>query len=57
MLEVQHLFRNFRGIPAVEDVSFRIAPGEIVRVRITNAQRATLEGELENGNITFENFR
>ena len=30
MLEVQHLFRSFRGIPAVEDVSFRIAPGEIV---------------------------
>jgi len=37
--------------------SSNIAPGEIVRVRITNAQRATLEGELENGNITFENFR
>ena len=30
MLEVQHLFRSFRGIPAVEDVSFSIAPGEIV---------------------------
>lgn len=30
MLEVRHLFRSFRGIPAVEDVSFRIAPGEIV---------------------------
>jgi ABC-2 type transport system ATP-binding protein len=30
MLEVQHLFRSFRGIPAVEDVSFRIAAGEIV---------------------------
>jgi ABC-2 type transport system ATP-binding protein len=30
MLEVQHLFRSFRGIPAVEDVSFTIAPGEIV---------------------------
>ena len=30
MLEVQHLYRSFRGIPAVEDVSFRIAPGEIV---------------------------
>ena len=27
MLEVQHLYRSFRGIPAVEDVSFRIAPG------------------------------
>ncbi len=30
MLEVRHLFRSFRGIPAVEDVSFKIAPGEIV---------------------------
>ncbi len=30
MLEVQHLFKSYRGIPAVEDVSFRIEPGEIV---------------------------
>jgi ABC-2 type transport system ATP-binding protein len=30
MLEVQHLFRSYRGIPAVQDVSFKIAPGEIV---------------------------
>lgn len=30
MLEVRHLFRSFRGIPAVEDVSFRVGPGEIV---------------------------
>lgn len=30
MLEVRHLFRSFRGIPAVEDVSFRIGQGEIV---------------------------
>jgi len=30
MLEVQHLFRSFRGIPAVVDVSFRIERGEIV---------------------------
>ncbi len=30
MLEIRHLFRSFRGIPAVEDVSFRIAAGEIV---------------------------
>jgi len=30
LLEVQHLFRRFRGIPAVVDVSFRIARGEIV---------------------------
>ena len=34
-----------------------VAPGEEVRVRITNAQRATLEGVVDNGNITFENFR
>jgi tRNA-2-methylthio-N6-dimethylallyladenosine synthase len=32
-------------------------PGEHVRVRITEAQRATLQGEVENGNVTFENFR
>jgi ABC-2 type transport system ATP-binding protein len=30
MLEVQHLFRSFRGIPAVQDVSFKLAAGEIV---------------------------
>jgi ABC-2 type transport system ATP-binding protein len=30
MLEVRHLFRSFRGIPAVEDVSFSIGSGEIV---------------------------
>jgi len=30
MLVVQHLFRSFRGIPAVEDVSFQVAPGQIV---------------------------
>jgi len=30
MLEVQHLFRSFRTIPAIEDISFRVAPGEIV---------------------------
>ena len=30
MLEVQHLYRSFRTIPAVDDVSFKIAPGEIV---------------------------
>jgi tRNA-2-methylthio-N6-dimethylallyladenosine synthase len=34
-----------------------IPPGQEVRVRITSAQRATLEGELQDGNITFENFR
>ena len=30
MLEVQHLYRSFRSIPAIEDVSFRIEPGEVV---------------------------
>jgi ABC-2 type transport system ATP-binding protein len=30
MLEVQHLYKSYRGIPAVVDVSFAIAPGEIV---------------------------
>ncbi len=30
MLHVQHLFRSFRGIPAVEDVSFHVSAGEII---------------------------
>jgi ABC-2 type transport system ATP-binding protein len=30
MLDVQHLFKSYRGIAAVHDVSFKIAPGEIV---------------------------
>lgn len=30
MLEVQNLYRSFRGIPAVEDVSFQVGAGEIV---------------------------
>lgn len=30
MLEVQGIFKSYRGIPAVEDVSFRVAPGEVV---------------------------
>jgi len=30
MLELQHLYRSYRGIPAIEDVSFQVAPGEIV---------------------------
>jgi tRNA-2-methylthio-N6-dimethylallyladenosine synthase len=34
-----------------------LRPGDEVRVLITNAERATLEGEIKNGNVTFENFR
>ena len=30
MLEVQHLYRSYRGIPAIQDVSFCVAPGEVV---------------------------
>ena len=30
MLEVQHLYRSYRTFPPIEDVSFKIAPGEIV---------------------------
>jgi len=33
------------------------ASGEQLSVRITNTERATLEGELINGNATFENLR
>jgi ABC-2 type transport system ATP-binding protein len=30
MLELQHLSRSYRGIPAIRDVSFRVGAGEIV---------------------------
>lgn len=30
MLELKNLYRSFRTIPAIEDVSFKVAPGEIV---------------------------
>src|ERR1700749_5016867 len=30
LLEVQHLFRSYRTIPAIQDVSFKVAPGEVV---------------------------
>lgn len=30
MLQLQHLYRSYRGIPAVEDVSFEVGSGEIV---------------------------
>jgi tRNA-2-methylthio-N6-dimethylallyladenosine synthase len=38
-------------------IAGNVATGQEVRVRITNAQRATLEGVIDNGNVTFENFR
>ena len=30
MLEVENLCKSYRGIPAVQDVSFKVAPGEII---------------------------
>src|ERR1700758_5390170 len=30
MLELKNLYRSYRGIPAIQDVSFKVAPGEIV---------------------------
>src|ERR1700689_458305 len=30
MLELKNLYRSFRTIPAIEDVSFKVGPGEIV---------------------------
>jgi ABC-2 type transport system ATP-binding protein len=30
MLELQHLYRSYRGIPAIEDVSFQVRAGEVV---------------------------
>lgn len=38
-------------------ISKNLSQGGSVRVRVTNAQRATLAGELDNGNFAFENFR
>jgi ABC-2 type transport system ATP-binding protein len=30
MLDVQHLYRSYRGIPAIQDINFKVAPGEVV---------------------------
>lgn len=30
MLELQSLFKSYRGIPAIQNVSFKVAPGEVV---------------------------
>lgn len=30
MLQLQHLCRSYRGIPAIQDVTFEVSPGEIV---------------------------
>ena len=30
MLEVNHLCKRYRGIPSIEDINFRVQPGEIV---------------------------
>src|SRR5580698_3389007 len=30
MLEIQNLTKRYRGIPSIQDISFRIQPGEIV---------------------------
>ncbi len=30
MLEVKNLYRSFRGIPAIEDINFKVAAGEII---------------------------
>lgn len=30
MLEVEHVYKSYRGIPAVEDVSFSVSAGEVV---------------------------
>jgi tRNA-2-methylthio-N6-dimethylallyladenosine synthase len=38
-------------------VNSNVMQGETICVRINSAHRATLEGELDDGNITFKNFR
>lgn len=38
-------------------VEGNVTAGEQLPVLVTNVQRATLEGEIHNGNVAFENFR
>jgi ABC-type branched-subunit amino acid transport system ATPase component len=42
MLEAQDLRRSFRGIPAIESVSFKVAPGEIVASPNADAGKSTI---------------
>src|SRR3569833_3092023 len=61
LLEVQHLYRSFRTIPAVSDVSFKVAAGEIVGfLGPTGAGKSTtvkmITGMLrpDDGKVLFE---
>jgi len=56
VLVEEESFGRTRGNYKVH-INANLAPGQEVSVRITSAQRATLEGELQDGNVTFENFR
>ena len=49
--------RGDREAQARQGAASKEVEGEQVPVLITNAQRATLEGEIHNGNVTFENLR
>ena len=50
--------RGHREAQARQAAASKDVPeGERASVFITDAQRATLEGEIHNGNATFENFR
>src|ERR1700729_1292446 len=49
MLELQNLCRNFRGIPAIEHVSFKVAPGEIVGFLGPNGAGKSTTGKIITG--------